>query len=95
LLKIPYFLPLSHFPMLLLSLHLYFSHNLPAAGQGKVWDMSTKTIQPHIIAAASSAVAKDPVGVKGEGAIAFGGGAVLSGGMRAELQEVDPEQLVG
>merc|ERR1712176_500749 len=36
-----------------------------------------KEIQPHIVAAASSYEAKEPLGVKGDGAIAFGAGATL------------------
>merc|ERR1712146_413122 len=37
-----------------------------------------KEVQPHIVEAAAKHVAKEPRGIKGEGAIAFGGGAVLS-----------------
>ncbi len=36
-----------------------------------------KEIQPHIVEAAAKHEAKDPPGVKGDGAIAFGGGATL------------------
>jgi 15-cis-phytoene desaturase len=34
-------------------------------------------IQPHIVESARGYVAMDPPGVKGEGAIAFGGGAQM------------------
>ena len=37
-----------------------------------------KEVQPDIVAAAAAHVPSTPVGVTGEGAIAFGGGAVLS-----------------
>jgi hypothetical protein len=39
--------------------------------------------------------AKDPSGVFGEGAIAFGGGAVLTSSSKELLEKVDPEQMVG
>jgi len=37
-----------------------------------------KEVQPHVVSAAASFEANEPRGVKGEGAIAFGAGAVLS-----------------
>lgn len=37
---------------------------------------------------------KDPTGVKGEGAIAFGGGYVLSKEAKDLLKQSDPEQLI-
>jgi 15-cis-phytoene desaturase len=61
---------------------------------GIVSTREKKPIQQSIVDAAAKAVPKDPVGVKGEGAIAFGGGAVMSGGARKLLEESDPVQLV-
>lgn len=54
----------------------------------------TKEIQASIKAKAATAEPRDPAGVLGEGAIAFGGGAVLAGGNRKLLEESDPLQLV-
>lgn len=56
-------------------------------------DKPIKEIQQHIIDAAESYIAKEPLGVKGDGAIAFGGGANL--GKKAEdlLKESDPIQF--
>jgi len=53
-----------------------------------------KEIQQHIVESAASHKAKEPAGVKGEGAIAFGGGAVLEKKNSELLQEVDPSQFV-
>ena len=54
-----------------------------------------KAIQDHIVSSAKSHVATEPVGVRGEGAIAFGAGAAgLSGAQRELLKEVDPSQFV-
>lgn len=39
--------------------------------------VAEKAIVPAILEKAQRAIPKDPVGVKGEGAIAFGGGAVV------------------
>ena len=47
-----------------------------------------------VIDAASVAVPKDPVGVKGNGAIAFGGGATLTKELEVEVSEQDPAQLL-
>merc|ERR1712087_816982 len=58
-------------------------------------DKPIKEIQPHIIAKAAAFTAKDPVGVKGKGAIAFGGGAVLSAAGIELLREQDSVQLEG
>lgn len=56
---------------------------------------STKAIQQHIIDKASVSVPKKPSGVKGEGAIAWGGGSVLTKGtVTDQLQLQDPEVLV-
>ena len=52
-----------------------------------------KEIQQHIIDAASSHVAKEPLGVKGEGAIAFGAGATLGNKNKKLLEETDPAQF--
>ena len=53
-----------------------------------------KVIQQSIIDKASLAKPKDPTGVKGEGAIAFGGGYVLSKEAKELLKQSDPEQLI-
>lgn len=52
-----------------------------------------KEIQQDIIDAAASYDAKDPIGVKGEGAIAFGGGATLKKENESLLREADPAQF--
>mmetsp|Transcript_59292 Transcript_59292/g.144987 ORF Transcript_59292/g.144987 Transcript_59292/m.144987 type:complete len:621 (+) Transcript_59292:217-2079(+) len=52
-----------------------------------------KEIQPAIIENAKTHVAKKPLGVKGEGAIAFGGGATLTKKNKELLKEVDPAQF--
>jgi 15-cis-phytoene desaturase len=54
----------------------------------------TKQIQDSVLVKANTWVAKEPVGVKGNGAIAFGGGAVLSTSSRSEMEEQDPANLV-
>jgi 15-cis-phytoene desaturase len=54
----------------------------------------TKEIQPHIVEKASQHKVSKPPGVKGEGAIAFGGGAVLKKDNEKLLREVDPSQFV-
>lgn len=56
-------------------------------------NLVVKEIQPHIIETARKHIAKDAPGVKGEGAIAFGAGAVLGGKNMIELKEVDPLQF--
>jgi 15-cis-phytoene desaturase len=53
-----------------------------------------KEIMADIVDKARLAKPKDPVGVKGEGAIAFGGGAVMGTKFREQLQEVDPTVLI-
>lgn len=63
------------------------SANMPYTNQ-------EKAIRPEIIEKARQAAAKDPVGVKGEGAIAFGAGAVMSTQYREQLSVSDPELLV-
>jgi len=52
-----------------------------------------KEIRPEVVAAAAAYTPKPPPGVKGEGAIAFGGGAVLSDEGRKLLAEVDAVQF--
>merc|ERR1712154_151404 len=56
-------------------------------------DKEIKEIQKHIIDASSSHVPKKPVGVKGEGAIAFGGGAELKKKNEDFLRSTDPVQF--
>mmetsp|Transcript_1494 Transcript_1494/g.2412 ORF Transcript_1494/g.2412 Transcript_1494/m.2412 type:complete len:623 (+) Transcript_1494:114-1982(+) len=55
-------------------------------------DKPIKEIQQHIIAAASTYEAKEPVGVKGDGAIAFGGGYTVGKKEEDLLRESDPAQ---
>jgi len=57
-------------------------------------DKDPKAIMDHITEEAASYVARDPPGVKGEGAIAFGGGATLNKKNSDLLREVDPDQFV-
>ena len=52
-----------------------------------------KEVQPHIVEAAAQYTPKDPAGVKGNGAIAFGGGATLRKDNAKLLREVDPVQF--
>jgi 15-cis-phytoene desaturase len=52
-----------------------------------------KEIQQEIINKAKDFVAKEPLGVKGEGAIAFGAGATLTKKSEGLLREVDPAQF--
>jgi len=52
-----------------------------------------KEIQQDIINSAKDHVAKEPLGVKGEGAIAWGAGAQLTQKNKELLQEVDPSQF--
>merc|ERR1712232_106615 len=56
-------------------------------------DKPIKEIQQHIIDAAASHVAKEPAGVKGDGAIAWGGGASFSKDNTDLLKESDPVQF--
>jgi len=53
-----------------------------------------KEIQPNIIEKAKNSKPKDPVGVLGNGPIAFGAGAVLTKEWIKEVQEVDSIQFV-
>merc|ERR1719217_916810 len=52
-----------------------------------------KVVQPDIVDAAARHEPKDPPGIKGEGAIAFGGGAVLSDAGMNLLREQDGAQF--
>ena len=58
------------------------------------WTNQDKAIQQHIVDRAASAAPKKPVGVKGEGAIAFGGGYSLTDRAWQEVKEQDPDQLI-
>mmetsp|Transcript_11849 Transcript_11849/g.24671 ORF Transcript_11849/g.24671 Transcript_11849/m.24671 type:complete len:625 (-) Transcript_11849:231-2105(-) len=53
-----------------------------------------KEIQQNIVDAAEKHVPTEPVGIKGEGGIAFGAGAQLSGTAEKLLKESDPVQFV-
>ncbi len=55
--------------------------------------LPVKDIQPEIIAKARSYIIKEPLGVKGEGAIAFGGGACLTTNNESLLRDADPVQF--
>lgn len=52
-----------------------------------------KDVQLNVVEAAQKYDAKKPLGVKGEGAIAFGGGATLGKKNESLLREVDPVQF--
>ena len=52
-----------------------------------------KVVQEHVVERAEQHVPKEPLGVKGDGAIAFGGGATLKKANAALLREVDPVQF--
>lgn len=54
------------------------------------YSVPMKDIEPVVYERARRAVPKDPVGVKGEGAIAFGGGAVWGSANRGLVEESDP-----
>lgn len=53
-----------------------------------------KMMQESVVLKALKYAPRDPVGVLGEGAVAFGGGAVMTGGVRKLLESQDPIQLV-
>jgi 15-cis-phytoene desaturase len=57
-------------------------------------DKPIKDIQQHIVDAAATHVAKEPLGVKGEGGIAFGAGAQLGKKNSDLLKETDPVQFI-
>merc|ERR1719215_1758754 len=50
-----------------------------------------KEIEPHVVESAKTHVPKEPMGVKGKHAIAFGAGAVLSGGSSSRTSELEGE----
>ena len=52
-----------------------------------------KDIQKHITDSAATHVATQPIGVKGEGAIAFGAGASIGKKEEALLKDSDPAQF--
>jgi len=54
-----------------------------------------KVVQPDIVSSAAAHEPKEPVGVTGDGAIAFGGGAVLSSAGLDLLREQDGAQFDG
>ena len=56
-------------------------------------DKSMKEIQQHVIDGAADYVASEPLGVKGEGGIAFGAGAQLGKQNSDLLKESDPVQF--
>jgi 15-cis-phytoene desaturase len=53
-----------------------------------------KEVQQHIVEAAKDYKPRPPQGVKGDGAIAWGGGATLNKKSESLLREVDPSQFV-
>jgi 15-cis-phytoene desaturase len=53
-----------------------------------------KPVQDHVVETAASYKPRRPEGVKGQGAIAFGGGATLKKDNAQLLKEVDPVQFV-
>jgi 15-cis-phytoene desaturase len=55
-------------------------------------DKPVKEIQQHIVDSAARFVPKDPVGIKGDGAIAFGGGYTVGNTEESLLRESDPAQ---
>mmetsp|Transcript_31767 Transcript_31767/g.48014 ORF Transcript_31767/g.48014 Transcript_31767/m.48014 type:complete len:614 (-) Transcript_31767:80-1921(-) len=57
-------------------------------------DKPIKEIQSEIINTAQAYEPRKPVGVKGDGAIAFGGGATLSNQSEKLLRESDPSQFL-
>jgi len=50
-----------------------------------------KAVEPHVVEAAAHHAAREPSGVKGSSAIAFGAGAVLSGGSEQRQEAVERE----
>lgn len=58
-------------------------------------DKPVKEIQQHIIDAAKNYIPKNPVGIKGDGAISFGGGYTVGKREEELLRESDPAQFEG
>jgi 15-cis-phytoene desaturase len=56
-------------------------------------ELTAKDIQQSIIDNADSFEAKEPIGIKGDGAIAFGAGASIGQKEEALLKESDPAQF--
>lgn len=56
-------------------------------------DKPIKEIQQHIVNTAATFEAKEPIGVKGDGAIAFGAGATIGQKEEKLLKESDPAQF--
>ena len=56
-------------------------------------DKPIKAIQDNIVASAAAHVAAEPMGIKGDGAMAFGAGAALGTKNGDLLREVDPIQF--
>merc|ERR1711871_1114611 len=52
-----------------------------------------KEVQPHIVQEAAQVTPRQPVGIKGSGAIAYGGGAVFTKATRSDLVASDPVQM--
>merc|ERR1711871_1929251 len=52
-----------------------------------------KEVQPHIVQEAAQVTPQQPVGIKGSGAIAYGGGAVFTKATRSDLVASDPVQM--
>lgn len=61
---------------------------------GVPYTVAEKEIVPEIYERAAKATPKAPPGVLGEGAIAFGAGAVLSTKSTSQLQQSDPQVLI-
>ena len=61
---------------------------------GVPYSVGEKEIRSEIYDKAANSTPKEPVGVIGDGAIAFGGGAVLTGTAIDLLQDSDPEVLI-
>jgi 15-cis-phytoene desaturase len=57
-------------------------------------DQPIKEIQEDIVESAKTYEPRKPWGVKGEGAIAFGGGATLTKQSEKLLKEIDPSQFI-
>lgn len=53
-----------------------------------------KAVEPRIVESAASHTPKEPAGVKGSSAIAFGAGAVLSGGSKQREKEIQQDMAV-
>ena len=61
---------------------------------GVPYSKTDKPIEQSVLERAAKAAPKDPVGVLGNGPIAWGGGASLTSNLREELKTQDPDQLV-